>query len=123
MTNEPFYHIKDFQSSSQMFSVEMINNPAIYKGHFPGFPITPGVLSIQMIVDCAGKILNKTLQVFSIKQCKFKSPIYPQQSPILSIIFNKIEIDKTNDHITCNASIKNTNNLDFLTITCILISL
>lgn len=49
----------------------------IYKGHFPGNPVTPGVTQLEMVRQILSKCLQKDLMFTEAKDLKFVSPILP----------------------------------------------
>ena len=61
-----------------------INEP-FFQGHFPGFPIMPGVLMVEAIAQAGGALLlteyadrDDKLMVFtSIEAAKFRRPVVP----------------------------------------------
>ena len=61
-----------------------INEP-YFQGHFPGFPIMPGVLMVEAIAQAGGALLlteiadrEQTLMVFSgIERARFRRPVVP----------------------------------------------
>ena|SRR5690349_585272 len=60
-------------------------NEPYFSGHFPGFPIMPGVLMVEAIAQAAGALLlteipdrDKRLMVFTgIEKAKFRRPVKP----------------------------------------------
>lgn len=65
-------------------------NHIIFKGHFPGRPILPGVVQVEMMAQASSfvftKLLKQSLEVsksnlevalLSIDSAKFRKPIYP----------------------------------------------
>jgi len=53
-----------------------------FKGHFPGMPILPGVITVESISQCAGaalmrEIKNKVPMFLSIDEIKFRGVIKP----------------------------------------------
>jgi 3-hydroxyacyl-[acyl-carrier-protein] dehydratase len=60
-------------------------NEPFFSGHFPGFPIMPGVLMVEAIAQAAGALLlteipdrDKRLMVFTgIEKAKFRRPVKP----------------------------------------------
>jgi len=90
-----FYHTENIRQEAQEHCFEIILNPRhpVYAGHFPGQPVVPGVCSLQMIRECASRILGKPLSIRAIQQCKFLSPILPDRTaPILiRISLNELE--------------------------------
>ena len=68
-----------------LFLTSLNSNHEIYKGHFPGDPICPGVCNIQTIRECAEKIIGKKLKINTISHCKFAALITPDKTPRLLI--------------------------------------
>lgn len=63
---------------------------AIFKGHFPGRPILPGVVQIEMMAQASSFLITKLLKaplgteelklevaLLSVEGTKFRKPIYP----------------------------------------------
>lgn len=68
------------QIDEQTYMFRFTINPEadVYRGHFPGNPIAPGVCSLQMIKECLLSILCcETLQLSFIKQCRFSRLLRP----------------------------------------------
>ena len=49
----------------------------IYDAHFPGFPVTPGVLLVQMAVELLSEREGTPLEIVSSKGIKFLIPVGP----------------------------------------------
>jgi 3-hydroxyacyl-[acyl-carrier-protein] dehydratase len=73
-----------------------INEPH-FAGHFPDFPIMPGVLMVEAIAQAGGALLlteipdrDKLLMVFTgIESAKFKKPVVPgDQLRIVVVVLN-----------------------------------
>lgn len=64
-----------------LFIVSIHPDCEVYKGHFPGEPVTPGVCSVQMIKECAEKVLGYPTRITEIKTCRFYRPITPLVLP------------------------------------------
>ncbi|MDH4121357.1 MAG: 3-hydroxyacyl-ACP dehydratase FabZ [Deltaproteobacteria bacterium] len=60
-------------------------NEAFFQGHFPGYPLMPGVLIIEAMAQTCGFIAHSAtenpkgiLLLFAgIENCRFKSPVVP----------------------------------------------
>lgn len=52
----------------------------IYKGHFPGSPVTPGVIQMQILEELIERKLQSQYNLVSVKQCKFLKVINPETS-------------------------------------------
>ena len=65
----------------------------IFKGHFPGNPVMPGVCMIQIIKEITEKIVNKTLFMQSANNIKFMAIINPFLTPELELQLEIIETE------------------------------
>ena len=54
-------------------------------GHFPGFPVVPGVAQIEWVLDCARDMLGRPVTVRGIETLKFKRPLRPADVVHLSV--------------------------------------
>ena len=45
----------------------------VYAGHFPGFPVTPGVCQVQMVKDILVEVLGIPLQLSKARDIKFNN--------------------------------------------------
>ena len=66
----------------------------IFKGHFPGNPVMPGVCMMQMIKEITEGILNCSLVLQSLTNVKFMALINPDLNPDLDL---ELEIVKSED--------------------------
>ena len=57
--------------------VRLIPESPIYKAHFPGYPITPGVTLLQIALELMGKKLR------SAKEIKFVAPVLPGDGTVV----------------------------------------
>ena len=48
-----------------------------FNSHFPGNPITPGVLTLQMVCECLSRHLGRKLHYAAIKNCRFAAIVRP----------------------------------------------
>lgn len=63
-----------------------------FQGHFPGYPITPGVLMVEMLAQtqavCFGvlpEFVGKTMLFAKIENCKFVRPVRPGETLTLEV--------------------------------------
>jgi 3-hydroxyacyl-[acyl-carrier-protein] dehydratase len=74
-----FFKITDIQQAEKYsISIEMNPKHTIYKGHFPGNPITPGVCLTQMVKETVEHITNKKLQLVKGDNLKFTAVHNPE---------------------------------------------
>lgn len=60
----------------------------VFKAHFPGFPVLPGVLTLKMVVDAINAsqfFSTQTLTVQSIGNAKYLAVVNPQETPEVEI--------------------------------------
>jgi 3-hydroxyacyl-[acyl-carrier-protein] dehydratase len=68
----------DNPSDSKFIAKIKVNeNHEVFKGHFPGNPIMPGVCMMQIIKELTEKITDSTLFMQSLSNVKFMSLINP----------------------------------------------
>jgi 3-hydroxyacyl-[acyl-carrier-protein] dehydratase len=53
-------------------------------GHFPGRPVVPGVLLLDLIVAAAEQGLGRSLALAAAPQVKFQHPLLPEQTAQLT---------------------------------------
>ena len=92
-----FFIIEATHDTEDGFEVELRTNPehAIYKSHFPGSPITPGVCVIQAAVELIETKLNRKLYLKGIKNVKFLSVIIPENGKKIRYNISNIVEDET----------------------------
>lgn len=61
---------------------------AIFKGHFPDQPVTPGVCMMQIVKELSEGLLNRELFMYKSSNVKFMALINPEVNPDL-----RLEID------------------------------
>ena len=76
-----------------VFSIRLHPSHTIFKAHFPGSPIVPGVCQIQILSELMEMYSGKKLYLKEVKNIKFLSVLDPIQSPCLEVDFQKIAID------------------------------
>jgi 3-hydroxyacyl-[acyl-carrier-protein] dehydratase len=58
---------------------------AIFKGHFPGLPVVPGVCMVQLTRELVEQVTTQSLQLASATSIKFLSVINPEINPEVNI--------------------------------------
>ncbi len=67
------------------FHILVKKDHPLYQGHFPGRPITPGVVLAEMVKELLENHLGKPLEMVRMRQCKFLSAHNPVQNPQIGI--------------------------------------
>ncbi|REA59429.1 3-hydroxyacyl-ACP dehydratase [Dyadobacter luteus] len=57
----------------------------IYNGHFPGVPVTPGVVQLEIVKEILQVSLKRKLRMKAMRTCKFLQIINPQETTSLTI--------------------------------------
>ena len=71
----------DFETTESGFSttIKLFPDHKIYAGHFPGHPVTPGVVQLQIVHELMENHLGRSLQLIGIDDCKFLKIINPEE--------------------------------------------
>ena len=105
MLLKDFYTIKSIDKNDDQNHVAVLfinENHEVFKGHFPGNPIMPGVCMMQIIKELTEQITNTTLVMQSLSNVKFMALISPFVTPELRLELN---ITTTEDELI---KVKNT---------------
>jgi 3-hydroxyacyl-[acyl-carrier-protein] dehydratase len=98
MLKGKFYFAKDLvvDNNSVSATIELNPNHEIYKGHFPGKPVTPGVCQIQIVKEIIADVIKQDLNLVEAKSIKFLSVLSPDcKGLILDMTFaqNDLTVD------------------------------
>ena len=87
MLNNDFFKIIDLDLSGNELLANVALEPGhiIYKGHFPGNPVTPGVVQMQMVKEILEVFYNKKLQLKTMGRCKFLHILDPNDISDLAV--------------------------------------
>jgi 3-hydroxyacyl-[acyl-carrier-protein] dehydratase len=58
---------------------------AVFQGHFPGAPVLPGVVQLEMVKAVLSKAFGKSFALKEISTCKFLEVLNPAETPELTI--------------------------------------
>lgn len=109
MLLKDLYIIKSFETTDgqKYVATIMLNKDHdVFKGHFPGNPVTPGVCMMQIIKELTQQAVNTPLIMISASNIKFMALINPEINPLL-----RLELDiVTADDAT--VKVKNTSYFD-----------
>ena len=72
-----------------------VNEP-FFEGHFPGIPIMPGVLQLEVMAQAAGVLLNRITDMshkvpyfLSVDNCRFRKVVKPGDQMRVEVEFMK----------------------------------
>jgi 3-hydroxyacyl-[acyl-carrier-protein] dehydratase len=109
MLLQDFYTIEQLDTISEGKYVAIVNlnkDHDIFKGHFPGNPVTPGVCMMQIIKELSEEILKNSLFMTNSSNVKFMALINPDVNSKL-----KLELEISGD-ITTEIKVKNVTYFD-----------
>lgn len=96
-------------------SIELNARHIVYAGHFPGHPITPGVIQMQIVHELLEKRLGRSLQLIAMAQCKFLKILNPIET---SRIVIHVEFHQIDELINIKASGENGKDIFFKINSC-----
>ena len=87
---EPFLFLDELTNIERLKNATGIktfsNNEDFFKGHFPGQPVVPGVILIEMMAQTAAALIaysikeetsDKIVYLMNIENTKFRKPVFP----------------------------------------------
>ena len=101
-----FFSIETIETEGDLlpkFKIRLDADHPIFKGHFPGQPVLPGVLILKIITSCVSLYQNRNLLISKVKQCKFLNFVDPIINPEL---FLDIEIYGTDSPLDVKAVLR-----------------
>ncbi|MFD2943573.1 3-hydroxyacyl-ACP dehydratase [Flavobacterium notoginsengisoli] len=105
MILKDFYKVlSEEKISDSKYNITILVNEKheVFKGHFPGNPIMPGVCMIQIIKELTESITNSSLMIQSLANVKFMALINPEVTPELRL---ELDVTTTEDGLV---KVKNT---------------
>lgn len=99
---DDFFTILEISEHESEYRVatELKSNHIIYTGHFPGYPVTPGVVQLQMVHEILETLLEQDLELTSMRQCKFLKVVNPEKVTKLNFHFR---IERNGDALKVKA--------------------
>ena len=95
MLLKDFYTVNrlETEANKSTATITINNNHEVFKGHFPGNPITPGVCMMQIIKELTEGIVEEKLFMESSSNIKFMAIINPDKTPNLVLTLDISKID------------------------------
>ncbi|MEG2101883.1 3-hydroxyacyl-ACP dehydratase [Flavobacterium sp. FlaQc-28] len=105
MVLQDFYKVlSEEKTGDAKYNIRILVNAnhEVFKGHFPGNPIMPGVCMIQIIKELTESITKSSLMIQTLTNVKFMALINPETNPELRL---ELDITVTEDDLV---KVKNT---------------
>lgn len=95
MLIEGLYNVQNLEQNDQQVKAKVKLNAAheVFKGHFPGSPVMPGVCMIQMIKELTEQTLAKKLFLNKASNVKFMAIINPVVNETIDLTLNITEVE------------------------------
>ena len=95
MLLKDFYKVNDLVIAEDLAtaSITINKNHDVFKGHFPGNPVTPGVCMMQIIKELTEQVVQKKLFMESASNVKFMAIINPENTPDLDLTLDILKTD------------------------------
>lgn len=66
-------------------TIRLLPDSPVYQGHFPGYPITPGVCLVEIALELMGEMADQVgpdgkVRLVAAKNIKFTSPVLPTET-------------------------------------------
>lgn len=87
--------VKEFKANEYVIAEKKFNGDMeIFKGHFPGFPVLPGVVVVEALAQTAALLVNLSQEktadeslffFMSVESAKFRMPVNPDEQVTLKV--------------------------------------
>src|SRR5215216_4911169 len=67
------------EASGFSVTIRILPDHIVYKGHFPGYPVTPGVIFLQIVHELLESHLKRKIQLVELVRCKFLKIVNPKE--------------------------------------------
>jgi 3-hydroxyacyl-[acyl-carrier-protein] dehydratase len=78
---------EDYRPHQSIVGIKCVTvNEPFFQGHFPGYPVMPGVLIVEALAQTGAVLMSKSLEVdvagktilfMSLDNCRFRHPVRP----------------------------------------------
>src|SRR5580693_3721795 len=82
-----FFTVRDIQIEPGSVKASLEINPSheIFKGHFPGTPVVPGVCMMQMVKEIIEDMVGKEIRLLRADHMKFLAVINPEEKKVIEL--------------------------------------
>ena len=76
-------------SDSAKTVIRLLPSSPVYAAHFPGYPITPGVLLVQLATELLEEREGVALELSEAVNVKFSTPVFPSEGNSVCFSFSQ----------------------------------
>lgn len=77
-----------------IYTIKLDPEHFIYKAHFPGEPITPGVCILQIAHELLQLLCGCKLEIDCVKNVKFLRVVVPAEEQLVNYTFSKVSTEE-----------------------------
>jgi len=88
MLEHELYEIERCDGSG--FTLRLLPGSAIYEGHFPGNPVTPGVCQVGIVQELLQRLRGVLLTLREVKNLKFVDVLRPEPDVFPTVLFDLV---------------------------------
>lgn len=102
---DKFYSIKSIKEENGTLQTVISIDPKheIFAGHFPGNPVTPGVVQMEIIKELLSTHFGRTLHLKTMSNCKFLAILNPNETP--DVLVKIITLPNDSDSVKISGAI------------------
>jgi 3-hydroxyacyl-[acyl-carrier-protein] dehydratase len=99
-----FYAIESSSIQQGVHTYTIHLNPLhhIFDGHFPGNPVTPGVVQMEIVKELLSTSLEKPMSLDTMGTCKFLAILNPNETPDVTVTLNVSNDDEGNTKVSAS---------------------
>ena len=94
------FRLVETRCGGDSFLLAPVTEHVIYKAHFPGYPITPGVCILSLVGQLLALRLNTPMVLKEARNVKFVNAIFPDGATLIEVLFQKtVQTDADMIHV------------------------
>jgi 3-hydroxyacyl-[acyl-carrier-protein] dehydratase len=83
--------IKHIEHKDDLINFSINTNHEVFVGHFPQYPILPGVFEMFIIEKMIENKLSIKLNLINVEIVKFSNPILPTENDVFSLFIKNLQ--------------------------------